>query len=148
MSLIEKIDQDLKQAMMSKDEACVSTLRFLKSAVKYFAIEKKVEAVADTDVQQIIQKQIKQHRESIEQFSKGGRPELAQKEAKEVAILETYLPRQISDTELAECVATAAREAGAHSKKDFGRLMKIINEKLAGRADAKRVSEALGKILK
>lgn len=148
MSLIEKIDQDLKQAMIAKDEVRVSTLRFLKSAVKYFAIEKKIDAVADADVQQIIQKQIKQHRESIEQFSKGGRLELAEKETKEVAILESFLPRQISDSELAQCVADTAREAGAQSKKDFGRLMKVLNEKLVGRAEAKRVSEALGKILK
>ncbi len=148
MSLIEKIDQDLKQAMIAKDEVRVSTLRFLKSAVKYFAIEKKIDAVADADVQQIIQKQIKQHRESIEQFSKGSRLELAEKETKEVAILESFLPRQISDSELAQCVADTAREAGAQSKKDFGRLMKVLNEKLVGRAEAKRVSEALGKILK
>ncbi len=147
MPLSEKINQDLKQAMISKDTARLSTLRFLKSALKYDAIEKKVGFLNDIDVQRIIQKQIKQRRESIEQFSKGGRGELAEQEKKELEILESYLPKQLSDTELEKTVSALAKEAGAVSKKDFGRMMKLCNEKLSGRADAKRISEILGKIL-
>ena len=148
MLLLEKIDADLKQGMMVKDEVKVSTLRFLKSAVKYLAIEKRLDTLADADVRQIIQKQIKQHRESIEQFTKGGRKELAEKEAAEVKILESYLPAQMSDKELQDFVAAEASAAGAASKKDFGPMMKVLNEKLSGRADSKRISVVLGGILK
>ena len=148
MSLLEKMDADLKQAMMAKNGPKVSTLRFLKSAVKYSAIEKRSETLGDAEVCQIIQKQIKQHRESIEQFTKGGRKELAEKEAVEMKILESYLPAQLEDQELQDFVAAEARQAGADSKKDFGRIMKILSEKLAGKADGKRISQVLGAILK
>ena len=147
MSLQDQIDDDLKQAMRSRDEARVSTLRFLKSALKYGAIEKKAESLSDADIRQVIQKQIKQRRESIEQFTKANRQDLAEKEIAEAAILEGYLPKQLSDSELEEFIRREAQTAGAVSKKDFGRTMKLLSEKLSGRADAKRVSEFLGKIL-
>ncbi|MBI3252214.1 MAG: GatB/YqeY domain-containing protein [Candidatus Omnitrophica bacterium] len=147
MSLQQKIDADLKAAMIAKDAARLSTLRFLKSALKYAAIEKKADTLADADVQPIIQKQIKQRRESIDQFEKGGRRDLADKEKAELVILEGYLPKQLSDAELAAFVAAEAKAAGALSKKDFGRVMKLVGEKLKGQADSRRVSEALGKIL-
>ncbi len=147
MSLNAKIDQDVKAAMIARDEVKLSTLRFLKSALKYAAIEKKIPQLADPDVMQVIQKQIKQRRESIDQFSKGGRAELAAKETKELAILESYLPKQISDKELEVIVVAAAKEAGAVSKKDFGRIMKLLQERLAGQADARKISEILGRIL-
>jgi len=94
MSLQEKIDQDLKQAMISRDETRLSTLRFLKSALKYSAIEKKTDSLSDADIQQLIQKQIKQRKESIDQFMKGNRKDLADKEVREAEILESYLPKQ------------------------------------------------------
>ncbi len=147
MSLQQKIDQDIKQAMISRDEAKVSTLRFLKSALKYAAIEKKTDLLGDAEIQQIIQKQIKQRRESIDQFVKGGRKDLADKEIHETEILESYLPKQLSDGELEALIRQGVSAAGAVSKKDFGRMMKVLNEKCAGRADAKRISEMLGKIL-
>ena len=95
MSLEQKIDQDLRQAMSAKDTAKVSTLRFLKSALKYSAIEKRTQTLTDAEVQQIIQKQIKQRRESIDQFSKAGRQALAAQETKEAGILESYLPKAL-----------------------------------------------------
>ncbi|MGH7197482.1 MAG: GatB/YqeY domain-containing protein [Candidatus Omnitrophota bacterium] len=147
MSLNAKIEQDLKAAMTARDEARLSTLRFLKSALKYVAIEKKVQQLPDTDILQIIQRQIKQRRESIDQFSKGGRADLADKETKELGILESYLPKQVADKELEGIVAATVKEAGASSKKDFGRVMKLLQEKLAGRAEAKKISEILGRIL-
>jgi hypothetical protein len=147
MSLNAKIDQDLKAAMSARDEMKLSTLRFLKSALKYAAIDKKVPELPDADVMQVIQKQIKQRRESIDQFSKGGRAELAEKESRELAVLESYLPKQLSDKELEAVVASAAKEAGASSKKDFGRVMKLLQEKLAGQAEARKISEILGRIL-
>ena len=147
MSLEQKIDQDLREAMTAKDAAKVSTLRFLKSALQYNAIEKKTQTLTDAEVRQIIQKQIKQRRESIDQFSKAGRGALAAQETHEAQILENYLPQQLSDQELEEAVKKSAKEAGATSKKDFGRVMKLLTEKLAGQAEAKRISEALGKVL-
>ncbi len=147
MALQQKIDQDLKEAMISKDELRTSTLRFLKSAVKYSAIEKKADSLSDNDIFQIINKQIKQRRESIDQFTQANRQDLAQKEIAEAKILETYLPRQLSDQELQELVAAEVKTGGATSKKDFGRVMKAVTEKVAGRADSKKISEFLGKIL-
>lgn len=147
MGMMQTIEQDLKKAMIAKDEARLSTVRFLKSALKYAAIEKKVEFLNDADVIQIIQKQIKQRRESIDQFEKGGRAELAAREKQEVTVLESYLPKQLGDAELSEAVQAAIQQTGASSKKDFGRVMKILTEKLAGQAEAKRISDCLGKML-
>lgn len=147
MSMMQKIDQDLKAAMIAKDETKLSTLRFLKSAIKYSAIEKKVDALGDADIQQVIQKQVKQRRESIDQFKANGRADLADKEAAETAVLESYLPKQLGDDELAALVEAEVKAEGASSKKDFGRMMKHLGEKLQGRADSRRVSEALGKFL-
>lgn len=148
MSLQQRIDEDLKRAMIDRNEAKVSTLRFLKSALKYVAIEKKADVLGDADIQQVIQKQIKQRRESIDQFQKGARVELAEKEKTELLILEAYLPKQMSDADLEKIVLEGLKREGATSKKDFGRMMKTLNEELKGAADAKRVSEALGKHLK
>ena len=146
-SLDQQIEQDMKKALMAKDAPTLSTLRFLKSALKYVSIEKRVESLGDAEVQQVIQKQIKQRRESIEQFRKGGRADLAAKETREIEILEAYLPKQLGDEELRRLVETEAKNAGAVSKKDFGRMMKLLTDKLKGQADAQRVSQALGKIL-
>ncbi len=148
MSLVEKIDSDVKQAMISKDSQKLGALRFLKSAIQYVAIEKKGGVLSDSDVQSVIQKQIKQRRESIDQFMKGGRADLAEKEKKEVALLETYLPKQMPDADLERFIQSQVQAAGVVSKKDFGRLMKLLTEKLAGQAEARRISDFLGKILK
>lgn len=147
MSLSEKLDRDLKIAMAAKDAEKLSVLRFLKSAVKYAAIEKKVAVLGDAETQLVIQKQIKQRRESVEQFTKGGRADLAAKEAAELKILENYLPKQLDDAELERLVKNEVAAAGVTSKKDFGRMMKLLNEKLQGQAEPARVSQALGKIL-
>ena len=147
MALLEKLDQDIKQAMISKDAQTLSVLRFLKSAVKYAAIE-KTSALTDAEVIQVIQKQTKQRRESIQQFTEGNRKDLAAKEEKELAVLERYLPKQLSDEDLKKIVEKEAQALGASTKKDFGRLMKHLNEKLAGSVDNRRLSAELGKILK
>jgi len=147
MSLAAQIEQDLKNAMIAKDEVKLSVVRLLKSAIKYAAIEKKVPTLSDADVQAVIQRQIKQRRESIEQFVKGGRQDLADKESKEAAVLESYLPKQMADAELEALVQAEIKQQAAASKKDFGRMMKILTEKLSGRAESRRVSEVLGKYL-
>ncbi len=137
----------MKQAMIQKNAELTSVLRFLKSAMKYAAIEKKVEKLADADVMQIIQKQIKQRKESIDQFEKAGRKDLAAKESQEALILEGFLPKQMSDTELETIVKQELNAQGATTKKDFGRMMKHLNDKLAGQAEGRRISEVLGKHL-
>ena len=147
MPSLDKIEQDLKQAMLAKDEVRLSVLRMLKSAVKYVAIEKKG-AVDEGQVTQVIQKQIKQRQESIQQFVSGGRKDLAAKEEQELRVLESYLPKQIPDEELKKIVAEAVKSEGAADKKDFGRLMKLLSQKLAGSADNKRLSQILGESLK
>ena len=147
MSIQQQIDQDVKQAMIAKDQTKLDALRMLKSAVKYAAIEKPGVAQTDADVMQVVQKQIKQRRESIEQFKQGGRQDLASKEEKELGFLEAYLPKQIPEEELRAFIEAQVKEAGATSKKDFGKTMKLCTEKLAGRADNKRISEILGKLL-
>ena len=147
MALYDTIDNDLKAAMIAKDAVRLSTLRFLKSALKYAAIEKKKETLDDAEVRQIIQKQIKQRKESIDQFQKAGRKDLAGKETQEVKVLEEYLPKQMSDDELTGIVAAEIKAQGVSSKKDFGRMMKHLTEKLQGQAEAKRLSDVLNKIL-
>ena len=148
MSLMAKLDQELKQAMLTKDADRLSTLRLLKSAIKYAAIEKPGSVMGDTEIVQVIRKQIKQRRESIQQFSEGGRRELAAREEAEVRVLESYLPEQISADALKTMVEQEVKAQGAAAKKDFGRMMKYLGEKLAGRADNKRLSEILGQLLK
>ena len=148
MSLYEKIDQDIKQAMILRQAERLGTLRFLKSALKYSAIEKKVDALSDSDVQQIIQKQIKQRKEAIEQFAKGDRKELVEKETREAAILESYLPAQLSDEALEGKIQELLIGAALTSKKEFGKAMKLIQERLLGQAEAKRISEILSKKLR
>jgi uncharacterized protein len=147
MGLQQKIDQDLKQAMIAKDQARLDAIRMLKSAIKYVAIEKPGAELTDADVMQVIQKQIKQRRESVDQFSKNGRADMAAKEEKEALLYESYLPKQISDAELDAAVQAVVKEIGASTKKDFGRAMKAVTDKLAGGADNKRISTALGKVL-
>ena len=147
MNIQEKLDQDIKQSMIAKDADRLGALRMLKSALKYLAIEKPGGSLSEADAMQVIQKQVKQRRESIQQFTQGGRVDLASKEEKEILVLESYLPKQISDSELQAALGAVLMEIGASTKKDFGRAMKACTEKLAGGADNKRISEVLGKIL-
>lgn len=147
MTLMHRIDQDMKQAMLARETVRVDALRFLKSALKYAVIEKKVAELSDEDARQVIQKQIKQRKESVEQFAANGRPELAAKEKAELTVLEAYLPQQMTDAELDAIVRSVVSEHGLASKKDFGRGMKALQDKAQGRAEPKRLSDALGKLL-
>ncbi len=147
MTLVTQIEQEIKSAMLARDEVRLSVVRFLKSALKYAAIEKKVDQLSDPDAQQVIQRQLKQRRESIEQFRQAGRADLAEKETKEAFILESFLPKQLGDAELEALVAEEIKLFGAPTKKDFGRLMKTLTEKLTGQVEARRISDCLGKKL-
>ncbi|MEY2540072.1 MAG: uncharacterized protein QOG67_3812 [Verrucomicrobiota bacterium] len=143
MTLHERVDADLKEAMRAKDATRLSVLRMLKSALKYGAIEKSgADAdLNDTDATQVIRKQVKQRHDSIESFEKGGRPELAEKEKIELSILNSYLPQAMSPEELAKIVRETIAEVGATSKAQMGAVMKALQTKIAGRADGKTLSQ-------
>ena len=143
MTLPERIDSDLKEAMKAKDTARLGVLRMLKSALKYSAIEKSGTEgqLDDTEATQVIRKQVKQRQDSIESFEKGGRPELAAKEKEELAILQSYLPQSLSPDELAKIVSETIRDVGATSKAQMGVVMKALQTKVAGRADGKTLSQ-------
>lgn len=142
-TLKERIDADLKDAMRSKNELTLSVVRMLKSAVKYKEVEPGATPLDDAGVQKVIATLIKQRRDSIQQFNDAGRPELAQKEEQEIAVLQSYLPQQLSAQELEQLVQAAVAETGAQSAKDMGAVMKAVQPKVAGRAEGKAVSDAV-----
>ena len=142
MTLQERVDADLKDAMRAKHTARVGVLRMLKSAFKYAAIAKSgAEAeLSDAEAVQVIRKQAKQRQDSIESFEKGGRAELADKEKEELSILNTYLPQQLGVDELAKIVRETIAEVGATSKAQMGAVMKVLQAKVGGRADGRTLS--------
>jgi len=147
MTLQERLSQEIKSAMMAKDADKLGALRMLKSAVGYAQIERKTENLSDTDFVAIVQKEVKKRRDSMEQFEKGGRPELAEKEKKEAATLVMFLPKPLSAEELEQLVKATIQEVGATGKKDMGAVMKAVQAKVAGRADGKTISGLVGKLL-
>jgi uncharacterized protein YqeY len=147
MGLQDRLGQDIKAAMLAKDADRLSALRLLKSALGYAQIERKTESLSDADFVALVQKEVKKRRDSIEQFEKGGRPELAEKEKKEITVLETYLPKALSAEELEQLVKATIQETGATSKKDMGPVIKAVQAKAAGRADGKTISGLVGKLL-
>jgi uncharacterized protein YqeY len=140
MTLQERIDADLKDAMRAKDGGRLGVLRMLKSAMKYAAIEKSDAGLDDAAASQVIRKQVKQRQDSIESFEKGGRPELAAKEKEELEMLNAYLPKGMNAEELAAMVRETIAEVGATSKAQMGVVMKAMQTKVAGRADGKTLS--------
>ncbi|HMG05647.1 MAG TPA: GatB/YqeY domain-containing protein [Chthoniobacterales bacterium] len=149
MTLPERIDSDLKDAMRAQDAVKLGVLRMLKSAIKYSAIEKAggESQLDDAEAAQVIRKQVKQRQDSIESFEKGGRLELAEKEKNELAILTAYLPQGLSADELAKIVRETIAEVGATSKAQMGAVMKALQGKVAGRADGKAMSGEVQKQL-
>lgn len=141
--LEETIASDLKRAMKERDEVKLSTLRMLRAALVNFALEKKKATVTDEEVVDQIAKQIKQRKDSIDQFRKGGRSELAQKEEGELKVLESYMPPQMTEAELKSLVEDTVRRVGARQKREAGRVMKELMPKVKGRAEAGRVNEVV-----
>ena len=143
MSLKERITGDMTAAMKSKDAARLSTLRMVKAAVQNREIEKGGE-LSDEELTKALQSLVKQRRDSVEQYEKAGRAELAAKERAEIDVIEAYLPQAASPEEIARAVAEAVAETGATSMKEMGAVMKAALARLAGRnADGKAVSEAV-----
>ena len=150
MALIERIQKDLTEAMMAKQELRLSVLRMVKSALKYKEIE-KVRPLDDAESLQVLQTLLKQRRESVEQFNKGGRQDLADKETKEIAILEVYMPAGASDADMSGAIEAAIAETGANSPKSMGAVIKAAKVLLGGKTvDGKvlsdRVKERLSKM--
>jgi uncharacterized protein YqeY len=143
MTLQERIDSEMKDAMRAKDAAKLGVLRMLKSALKNVAIEKggANATLDDAESMQVIRKQVKQRQDSIESFEKGGRPELAAKEKEELAMLQEYLPQQLGADELQKIVRDTIAELNAATKAQMGAVMKSVQAKVAGRADGKTVSQ-------
>ena len=147
MTVHEQISQDLVAAMKAKETVKLSVLRMLKSALNLSAIEKKKDFLADPEALEVIQKQVKQRRESIESFEKGGRPELAANEKAEIEVLAVYLPAQLSDEDLRKIVQGVIMNSGAKNKADTGKVMKDLMPLVKGRADGRRVQEILSQLL-
>ena len=133
--------------MLAKDADRLSTLRLLKSALGYAQLERKTEKLSEADFVAVVQKEVKKRRDAIEQYEKGGRPELAEKEKKEITVLESFLPKPFSPEELEQLIKATIQELGAASKKEMGPVIKAVQTKAAGRADGKTISGVVGRLL-
>jgi uncharacterized protein YqeY len=147
MNSQERLSQEIKSAMLAKDQDRLSPLRMLKSAVGYTQIEKKTETLSEPDFVAVVQREVKKRRDSIEQFEKGGRQELADKEKKEISVLEQFLPKALPPEELEQLVKATIQELGATTKKDMGPVIKAVQAKAAGRADGKSISALVSGLL-
>jgi uncharacterized protein YqeY len=139
MSLKARINDDVKAAMRAGDAGRRDALRLLLAAVKQREVDERRE-LTDADVVSVIDRMVKQRRESIAQFEKGGRQDLAQKEQFELGLLQGYMPQAVSDAEIATAVAEAISATGAKASADMGKVMGALKAKLAGRADMSKVS--------
>jgi len=141
--MLEKIQADVKEALKSKDELEVSTLRMLLAAIKNFEISRGQAGYQATEPEIVsqVQKEIKSRKEAIEQFKVGGRQDLVDKETKEIKVLEKYLPEQINEQELRKTVTESISEASASSISDLGRVIGLVMSKVKGRAEGSVVSQ-------
>jgi uncharacterized protein YqeY len=134
MSLKERITEDMKNAMRAKDSERLTTIRMITAGIKQREVDERI-VLDDAHVLSIVEKMIKTRKEAIVQFEAGNRPDLVEKESKEVALLQAYLPQQLSEPELDTIIAAAVTEVGATSIKDMGKVMAIVKAKAQGRAD-------------
>lgn len=140
--LIERIDSEMKDAARAQDKRRLGTLRLLKSQLTYRGLDSG-KPLGDEDVVATVSSMIKQRKDSIEQYLAGNRPELAQNEREEIVILESFLPKQLTDAELSALVQEAVAASGAKGPKDMGAVMTALMPKVQGKAEGKRVSEAV-----
>lgn len=145
----DKINDDLKAAMKAGDKERVGTLRLVNAAIKSADIDARPkDKISDADILGVLAKMIKQRRDSIEQFRAGGRPELADKEAAEIAVIEGYMPKQMSEAEAKAAIAAIIKETGAAGPKDMGKVMAALKAKYAGQMDFGKASGAVKELLK
>jgi uncharacterized protein YqeY len=145
--LKERIEKELKEALKQKDAIKTSVLRMLKSDLHNLSIQKK-EEIREENIIKVIQKHARQHKDSIEQFKKGNREDLVQKEEKELAILESFLPEMLSEEELQKIIKDVIAELGAATKKEMGSVIKEVVARAKGKADGKTVSQIVSGLLK
>jgi uncharacterized protein YqeY len=145
--LIDTISRDYIQAMKQKEAVKVSTLSFLRAQMKNVQIDLKIDRLTDEQVQEVIKKQVKQRRDSITQYEKGGRPDLADRETQEMNILLAYLPAQLGEAQLRPVVREAIQAVGAQGMKDMGLVMKEVLSRVGDCADNRVVSELVKKEL-
>ena len=143
--LSQQITEDMKTAMREKNTLALNTIRMLKSSIKNAAIEKggADAELTDPEIVAVIRKEVKKRQDSIEQYKTAGRAELVEQEEAEMAVLNGYLPEPLSEDKIAEIIEAAIAEVGATSRKEMGQVMKIVQEKTAGRADGKTLSQAV-----
>ncbi|NIT60039.1 MAG: GatB/YqeY domain-containing protein [Aliifodinibius sp.] len=146
MTIRERLTQDLKEAMKSGDEIRRNAIRNLRSAIRYAEIDMGHE-LSDEEAIEVVAKQVKQRRDSIEQFQQGNRPDLVKQEQQELDIIETYLPPQLTDEEITERAQAVIAEVNATSMKDMGKVMGILSREMKGLADGKRISEIVRELL-
>ena len=146
MSLLNRLTEELKEALRAGNHIKLSVIRLLKSSIKNREIE-KMAPLTDEEVIDIIMTALKQRRESIEQFQKGGREDLVQKEKSELEVLQTFLPQQLSEEELVGEIQAVIREVGASSPRDMGKVMKIVMVRVKGRAEGARVSSLVKELM-
>lgn len=146
MSIRERLDADLKTAMKERDAETRDVLRYVISAFKYAEIDSKKDLTGDDEIR-LIRQQVKQRQDSIEQFKAGGREDLVENEQKQLAILERYLPQQMSDEELATAVSNGISEVGAEGPKDMGKVMGLLKQQTGDRVDGRRLSTAVKEAL-
>ena len=139
MSLKDRLKEDTKQAMRDKDEARLGTLRLLSAAIQRREVDERV-SLDDTQVIAVIEKLLKQARESIEQYEKGARPDLADKEKREMVVWQAYMPKALTDAELDVLIAEAVSTSGAATVKDMGKVIGLLKPKVQGRADMAAIS--------
>lgn len=143
--LSNQITEDMKTAMREKNTLALNTIRMLKSSIKNAAIEKGGASAEldDPEIIAVIRREVKKRQDSIEQYTTGGRPELAEQEEAEIAVLNGYLPAPLSAEELDAIIVAAIAETGATSRKEMGAVMKLVQERSGGRADGKTLSQAV-----
>lgn len=148
MSLEERIETEFKAALKAQEKIKLSTIRMLKAEINNFKLDRNKKTLKDDEIVKIIQHQVKQHKDSIEQFKKGNRQDLVEKETKELDILLGYMPEQMSEEELKKIITETIKELEAASKKDMGKVIKAVMEKVKGKAEGKAVSQIVSGILK
>ena len=147
MALREQLREDLKSAMRAGDATRRNTIRMLEAAIKNAEIEKRGQELPEADVLAILQRQVKQRRDSIEQFERGGREDLAEIERAEIAVIEAYLPEQLSEAEIEAAARRVIEQTGASGPGDRGKVMGPLMKELRGKADGAAVNAAVSKLL-
>ena len=146
MNLSERLNEDMKQAMREKDKFTLSTIRMIRSTIKYLEIDVK-RTLDDNEVLDILSREIKQRKDALQEFEKAGRDELSATTKAEIEIIHKYLPEQLSEEEIKVIVQQTIQETGASSKSEMGKVMSALMPKVKGRADGKLVNQAVQQFL-